>query len=890
MEKKISVIIPVYGTEKYLEKCIASVLNQSYKNIEIIIVNDCSPDNAQSMIDAYLEKSPQIKCVKLDQNRGLFHARLAGFDVATGDYIAFLDSDDYLAEDAYRAMIQQAESTQSDIVFGNIVIEWEADGRQETHVYNEPLWERLEGSQILETYLDQEGYTFFWYAVWNKIFSKEIFDKARPYFDRITAHTIMAEDVAFCSVLLAMADRISRIDYYTNYYLQSQTSSTSRGANQAKYMKNVEDMCRVMDFVEEFVMEYPGYEGCKDKFARFKEVFVLYWKTSISRAMFSQRKKKECLDLLKKHAKITEFPDHGRAGERSLTYGVDRSFIYNQLASFNEGYEQIIKQISCKANHTILFPFEEILFQKNIMDKKDLFWFLERPYKALCPEGRFKDVMRLRKSFEDTDASVTIDEIYRKMHSFGVDLTLCEKLKDEEIRLFKRLYLRRESVKQLFDLAVYLGKRVIVMVDNELNETVVKEMLHESGYDGYQEICFDDATTCISDTEQVVSLISSNYEAKVKAEDHEIQLAYPKAISTLLNKCEMFEYFRKSDRSEKAFFGNLLNKASLVNAANIYFDNPFRPFDQKTDFNRDAYLMGVLPIAMFSLNLTRWIMAEDQYDEILFDKSGRLMMDVARRYLDLMNPSKTVREAWAPGTKAEGAGRRACFGIKNNLNSETMGYGKLNVYGDAGEKTKHSNSLYLFLDKSLPVVAQYLLGASDDGSQAFYSERLINFHIKKGVQDFTDRMILVHGDDLMELQHDHQSMAYPFEYLLCSPKFKDIGVFDYCSIYFEKNRETEEMSLFNYWMQVNVSMADLISGKVEVGRGTGYYPFLQNRPALMKALFFLLFDNETLFEKLKIRFGANRRAYRIVDFIEKSTGKRKDKIGEPKDGEYLDEM
>ena len=559
MEKKISVIIPVYGTEIYLEKCMNSVLNQSYNNIEIIIVNDCSPDDSQRIIDAYMDKHEHIKCVKLDKNRGLFHARLAGADLATGEYIAFLDSDDYVAVDAYRSMIDKAETTQSDIVFGKIVIEWEADGRLETHSYNEPLFEILEGRQIVERYLDQEGYTFFWYAVWNKMFSKELFDKARPYFDRITEHTIMAEDVAFCSVLLGMADRISCIDYYTNYYLQSATSSTSRSTSQAKYIKNIKDMCRVMDFVQNFIYEYSGYAGYEDKFVRFKEVFVLYWKTSISRAMFSKREEKACLAILLKEANYTVFPDHERGGVRSLTYGVDRSFIYNQLASFNPAYEKIIVQIANKSAGRVLFPFEEILFQKNVMDEDTFFWFLEQSYKKGCPKQSVEGFMALRKSCEGRKSILSIDDLYHAMNSLGVDPSVCETLKHQEIQLYKQLYSRRESVKQFFDLAVYLDKHVVIQVGKHLNETIVKEILFMHGYKGYGEIRFDDDNQPMNHDESImVYLQNTENEEEDEIEDGWIRMAYPKSMSVLFNKCELFDYLKKSQLSEEGFFCNIL--------------------------------------------------------------------------------------------------------------------------------------------------------------------------------------------------------------------------------------------------------------------------------------------------------------------------------------------
>ena len=106
---KLSVVIPVYNTEQYLPRCIESLINQTYKNIEFIFVNDCSPQNAEEIIKEYQKKDSRIKYVTYEKNRGLFRARMAGAEKATGEYIAFMDSDDYATLDYYNTLVKCAE-------------------------------------------------------------------------------------------------------------------------------------------------------------------------------------------------------------------------------------------------------------------------------------------------------------------------------------------------------------------------------------------------------------------------------------------------------------------------------------------------------------------------------------------------------------------------------------------------------------------------------------------------------------------------------------------------------------------------------------------------------------------------------------------------------------
>ena len=107
--QKISVIVPVYNTEKYIKKCLDSIINQTYSNIEIIIINDGSTDNSELIINEYLKEYPdKIKYYK-KENGGLSDARNYGVTKATGDYICFVDSDDYIDINLFESLKMEVE-------------------------------------------------------------------------------------------------------------------------------------------------------------------------------------------------------------------------------------------------------------------------------------------------------------------------------------------------------------------------------------------------------------------------------------------------------------------------------------------------------------------------------------------------------------------------------------------------------------------------------------------------------------------------------------------------------------------------------------------------------------------------------------------------------------
>lgn len=118
-EGLISVIVPIYGVEKYLEECIESILNQTYKQLEVILVDDGSPDRCGEICDRYAQKDSRIIVIH-QKNSGAAAARNAGLRIATGEYITFMDSDDYLEPDAYETMLEVMNSNDVDIVHAQI--------------------------------------------------------------------------------------------------------------------------------------------------------------------------------------------------------------------------------------------------------------------------------------------------------------------------------------------------------------------------------------------------------------------------------------------------------------------------------------------------------------------------------------------------------------------------------------------------------------------------------------------------------------------------------------------------------------------------------------------------------------------------------------------------
>lgn len=134
----ISVIVPIYNVEKYLDKCVDSIINQTYKNLEIILVDDGSPDNCPAMCDNWAKKDSRIKVIH-KTNGGLSDARNHGLDIATGEYVTFVDSDDWLELDGIESLVKPLKDKCYDIVIGGFYFNSE---KSESSIYpnqNTPL-------------------------------------------------------------------------------------------------------------------------------------------------------------------------------------------------------------------------------------------------------------------------------------------------------------------------------------------------------------------------------------------------------------------------------------------------------------------------------------------------------------------------------------------------------------------------------------------------------------------------------------------------------------------------------------------------------------------------------------------------------------------------------
>ena len=212
---RITIIIPVYNVEPYLHRCVDSVLNQSYQNIEIVLVDDGSTDNCPAICDEYVEKDSRVKVIH-KSNGGLSSARNAALDSDLhGEYVAFLDSDDWIENDTLEYCVNNLTATRADAI--EFCCEETNEYKEHTRQQKENILV-LEGKDILEEYLRKEAY-----SVCMCLFKKKLFDGLRFREGKIN------EDIDLKYKVLQRCERMVYSNQIKYFYFQAGDSISMGG-------------------------------------------------------------------------------------------------------------------------------------------------------------------------------------------------------------------------------------------------------------------------------------------------------------------------------------------------------------------------------------------------------------------------------------------------------------------------------------------------------------------------------------------------------------------------------------------------------------------------------------------------------------------------------------
>lgn len=239
---KISVIVPVYNTEKYLKKCLDSIISQNLKDIEIIIVNDCSLDKSLEIIKKYMRLDKRITLINKEKNEGISSARNSGIKLARGEYILHIDSDDWIEQNYFFEMYNYAIKNNADIVISDFYREFE-NGRV---VYN--IEQGLIGKEKIDKEEVIENICQFKVSpcIWNKLIKTELYKKNNILFPQGVS---IGEDLYVILKLIYFSKNIIKYDKAFLHYIQNPKGLTK---NNMKNLEKIKDIHFVLKELEHF--------------------------------------------------------------------------------------------------------------------------------------------------------------------------------------------------------------------------------------------------------------------------------------------------------------------------------------------------------------------------------------------------------------------------------------------------------------------------------------------------------------------------------------------------------------------------------------------------------------------------------------------------------------
>ena len=260
MSIKISLIIPVYNCEKYLEKCLESVMKQDLAGIEVIIINDGSEDNSLEIVEGYKSRFKNISIIN-QENKGQGAARNLGIKIAKGEYIGFIDADDYIEPNMISSMYYTAKDNNCDVVnCGTNIVSKDGNIVKEISIVESG---QLNSEEAILSMIKGENM----FSVWNKLFKRELFISNNIFFKEGCYY----EDIYVIVKAFSSAKKIYNIEKSLYYYVQNSKSTTKQ-----KKVRYYNDLLMEVARTKEYINDkYPKNKLINISFENIQTLFLL---------------------------------------------------------------------------------------------------------------------------------------------------------------------------------------------------------------------------------------------------------------------------------------------------------------------------------------------------------------------------------------------------------------------------------------------------------------------------------------------------------------------------------------------------------------------------------------------------------------------------------------
>ena len=593
--RKISLII--LGNNK-IKECLENIKQQSYvKDIETIVLYK---ENKKEEIDKLMAENKEV--VFLQSHDNYFKTLYQNIDRINGDFISILNSEDQLTIDYYRTMVYKAMKENADIVMSNSILKY-LDGGQAYLNLSEATLREKEGKEILEEYIKQSGMSFLWNIYGNKIFNKTLFQKT---LEIVKNEEIEIQNFYFFTVMFYYSKKLRSIQNEILFYnFEEQNNEGTRSLIKDGKVQN-ENINKNILLMEEFV-----------------------------------EKNQIGLDI-----------NNWKKLYLNNDIELKRDAILKIKTAWNDNLEKLKRNITNPEIEVVSFDIFDTLIVRPVWNHVDVFIFMDEYFRMITniqtginfSKIRIDAESNLRKRVcNDAKQDVTLDEIYKEIQNkIHLENTIIEKLKRKEQELEKRFCIARKTAKEIYELALYLNKKVICISDMYLPIDVIQEILRKNNYE-IENIYLSSEIKLTKHTgdlyeyvkkqlkvepNKILHIGDNYYSDYENSKKHGYNAEFlPKAIDVFGNE-NITNALGVLFSKNIPMWQNTVNglnflgiRCMLAASANYYFDNPYRTFNNETDFNADPNLIGYHALGMHLFGIANWLIKEtknENLDKIIF--------------------------------------------------------------------------------------------------------------------------------------------------------------------------------------------------------------------------------------------------------------------------------
>ena len=645
----ISVIVPVYNVEKYLSRCVDSIRNQTYQNLEIILVEDGSTDASAEIAKEYAELDQRVQVISHEENKGLFQARITGVTHATGKYIAFVDSDDYISIDWFYQLLKKAEATDADITVG----EWcfDHEGGDKVYCNLDPFRihdYELNGEEVLDAFMEQAGKNYSWTVVWNKLYRADLWKDVMSRFKQFSeehGHMVMWEDIVFSSGLWMHAQKMSNVHHINYFYYKSKAASTAINKDYNRNVKYIHDSSTAMKFMKQMLTAVGAWEAQEKNYNNWLALAasIVYQDLVVDLASPAYEK------IIRE-----SFDFNGKFQKRNLYF----YSMQTKLHPAADWYDDIKREITSPKTKYVSFDIFDTLVLRPFFYPTDLFACLSDKLNASLHS--YVDFMRIRFDAEarcrqkvalcmPSKEDINLDEIYATIQeNYSIDAGLLSELKEYEIAMELKYCKIRKTGRDLYELARDSGKKIIICSDMYLPQHVIEKILANNGYTEYEKLYLSSEIELTKATRNLYKYvlkdlgniepdsivhIGDNWQSDIEnAKKSGFRIGHlAKTVDMLQNlnpgiysgqaHSNVFNWNGAKTDYRAAFDGYTIIRSIQAMVANKCFDNPYVSYHPDSDFNANPSMIGYATLGPHLLSLCSWLMetaAKEQVPTIHF--------------------------------------------------------------------------------------------------------------------------------------------------------------------------------------------------------------------------------------------------------------------------------